>query len=943
MQKNRRGALMKVLGRALVALVVLCVCCSVPKIASAAPAKKWAAATYVRPEQLNPKVATKTWKPVGAVESDRVFHVSVVLPPTNTTQLNTLLADLYNPKSSEYHHWLGAGEFERRFGPAPTSVKAVESWLEKKGFESVSHSGFSVDFSASEAKIDKGLGVKVENYRSDSGKVGYSVTQAPLVPSAIGSDISGIVGLNSLSSFTPDLAAAAPAGLHSNSSADSADGLKTCSAAQNAASSGYYTLNTLGSDYGLDSLLSDGLNGHGETIGLYELAGHSTSDVNTYKSCFGLTNPLTTVPVLTGGVVGGSGTEEADIDIEQVMTQAPEASVISYEGPNTASGPYDVWQTIVDDDAAQVVSTSWGACEPESYNANWIQEFDPLFMQAASQGQTILAASGDSGSEDCFRTGSNTAEEVDYPASDPYVTAVGGTSLWSQGDEVVWNDCETTGYSESVSCANHFGGQAAGGGGMSRYEARPSFQPNVLTWSSYQPCGTTCREVPDISANAGVGMVAYVDGSWGAGGGTSFAAPFLAGLVADRNDGCQGSTGLWTSDLYELASQGSYGSAFTDITSGNNDMTGSNGGNYAAGSGYDPVSGIGSPIAQGLTCPDVTSISPENASPGAEVTVNGLGLEHSTIYFGGVAAQVVSESATQATVVVPDGGGSVSVSASGSIGSGSVNGSFGYEGSGAADESGYDLVGADGGVFVLSPSQSGFYGSLPGLGIKVDNIRGMVPSSDDRGYYLVGSDGGVFAFGDAQFANSLPGLKVHVNNIVGIVPTSDDRGYFLVGSDGGVFAFGDAPFLGSLPGDGVHTDDVIAIAATPSDNGYWVVASNGRVYSFGNATNYGSVSGSSSPVSGIASTPDGGGYWIVTRDGGVYSFGDAVNFGSLPGIKVTPSKPIIGLVPTEGDTGYWLIGSDGGVFAFGDAPYVGSLPALRVSVSDIVGAVPVDS
>ncbi len=258
-----------------------------------------------------------------------------------------------------------------------------------------------------------------------------------------------------------------------------------------------------------------------------------------------------------------------------------------------------------------------------------------------------------------------------------------------------------------------------------------------------------------------------------------------------------------------------------------------------------------------------------------------------------------------------------------------------------AAASGYDLVGEDGGVFVFPTNQSGgFFGSLPGLGVTVHDIVGMVPSHDDRGYFLVGRDGGVFAFGDAPFLGSLPGLGVSVHDIRGIVPTSDDRGYFLVGQDGGVFAFGDAPFLGSLPGRGVRVNDIIGIAATPTDLGYWLVAANGQVYAFGDASQLGSALGTPSPVSGISSTPDGGGYWIVTEAGGVYTFGDARSFGSLPADGVTPFRSVIGLVPTADDGGYWLIGGDGGVFAFGDAPFVGSLPGLGIHIEDVVGAVP---
>jgi hypothetical protein len=139
---------------------------------------------------------------------------------------------------------------------------------------------------------------------------------------------------------------------------------------------------------------------------------------------------------------------------------------------------------------------------------------------------------GDSGSEWCYSSDSSTVEEVDYPASDESVTAVGGTELLGPGDEVAWNFCQSD---ESIACANDYGGLAAGGGGMSRYIQRPSWQPNILYWPVAQVCGQYCREVPDVSANAGVGMVIYANGSWTAVAGTSAAAPLVAGLVADRS------------------------------------------------------------------------------------------------------------------------------------------------------------------------------------------------------------------------------------------------------------------------------------------------------------------------------------------------------------------------------------------------------------------------
>jgi hypothetical protein len=219
------------------------------------------------------------------------------------------------------------------------------------------------------------------------------------------------------------------------------------------------------------------------------------------------------------------------------------------------------------------------------------------------------------------------------------------------------------------------------------------------------------------------------------------------------------------------------------------------------------------------------------------------------------------------------------------------------------EQQGYDLAGKDGGVFVFPTGHSsGYYGSLPGLGVKVDDIVGIVPTDGFTGYDLVGTDGGVFVFPTGQssgFYGSLPGLGIKVDDIVGLVANPTGGGYFLVGRDGGVFTFGNAPFLGSLPGIGVHVDD----------------------------------------IAGISSTADGRGYYVVGSDGSVYPFGDARPYGSLTALGVSVSD-IVSIVPTPDSGGYWLVGADGGVFAFGDAADLGSLPGIGIGVDDIIGAVP---
>ncbi len=278
---------------------------------------------------------------------------------------------------------------------------------------------------------------------------------------------------------------------------------------------------------------------------------------------------MTTVTVDTGGTVDANGTLEANIDIEEAATQAPGAAVVSYEGPNSGSGEYDVYQRIVTDDTAQAVSTSWGLCEP-STDPSFMTALGTLLAQAAAQGQTVVAASGDNGSEDCFAAGTgSSALSVDAPADDPNVTGVGGTYLLGAGgaaNEPAWNDCQ--GESSYAQCTTDLGGTGGGGGGgLSTHFAKPSWQPVAAA----STCAT-CRQVPDVAANAGIGEVFRSDGVYVAIGGTSIAAPKIAAIIADVNVACTARVGDLAPKLETLAAGNGYGTALNDVTSGNNDL-----------------------------------------------------------------------------------------------------------------------------------------------------------------------------------------------------------------------------------------------------------------------------------------------------------------------------------------------------------------------------------
>jgi hypothetical protein len=889
----------------------------------------------------------------GSAPATTTSSIEIVLAPSDPAGLDALVAAQYDPGSPQYHHWLTPASFEARFGPSGDTVAEATTWLRQRGLHPARTSTFALTAPGSTAVLDRAMGTVSHRVRTRAGASGIVAHGAPLVPADLVGRVVAIHGLNTLPAFDPSYQPAAgvrPAAVVSPAAAvrPAASSVQACSAASSAANtSGADTLDQLTPAYGIDALQAGGLTGGHQTVGVYELAPYSTSDVATYKSCFQLSNPVTRVTPDGPASPDSGGTAEADLDIEQVATQAPGAAIISYEANNDTTSAFDLWEAIVHDDSAQAVSTSWTLCETD---ANTLGELPggltTVFKEAAAQGQTILAASGDSGSEGCaqdFPSGPWNNLNVDYPASDANVTAVGGTYFNGPGEQPVWNDCMTA--TNAQRCASGGGFQAAGGGGESMYVARPSWQPAVFDPNPpvNQPCGTACRELPDISANAGVSMISYAAGfgGWWAGVGTSFAAPLLAGLVADRNQGCTASTGNFAPKLYALAATSAGNAAgFQDSTSGNNDMLGDNGGDFAAGPGYDLATGLGTPIASGLACPDVESVTPNTGSAGDQVTVTGLGLENAQISFGGTLVTPTAATATSATVILPPATGQVTVSATAAGETGSQTAVFTYPGETTTTSSSTTsttssttttttttvpptttTTSSTTTTTVPKPVCATAGGRLlsGAAGIAATDIAGC------DGYFVVDSAGQVAAFGSAASHGDLSGHPLAAP-IIAIEATPDGKGYWMLGADGGVFTFGDAHFYGSTGGVKLAAP-VVGMAVTPDNKGYWIVARDGGVFSFGDARFYGSTGGVklTAPVDGIAVAPGGHGYWLVAGDGGVFTFTSDGFYGSLGGVHL--DRPIVGMSSTPDGRGYTLVGSDGGVFTFGDAPFLGSLGA----------------
>lgn len=610
----------------------------------------------------------------GPTSKGRKLSLTVVLRPSDAAALARYASGVSTRGSADYHHFLAPSSFAERFGAPAAGITAVRQWLGSEGFSvgDTSANNLSIPVTGTVKDVQSAFGVSIHDFILRSGRHAFANVDPPTVPPQVAGYVQTVIGLDNLVAYhasPPRPVHQAPGRTDLLSPSIDTSGPTACSSASTTAShNGAWTPAQLASAYGMNSLYSSGLLGGGVTVGLYELEPYLSSDIAAYQSCFGTNTSVTNV-LTDGGAGTGAGVGEAALDIEDVIGLAPTAKILVYEAPNKvtrrANGPYDNWTTIVDQDQAQVVSTSWGMCEPLT-TSSAVDAENTLFEQAATQGQTILAAAGDSGSTDCGSNYQSTLA-VDDPASQPYVTGVGGTSLTSVSTppaETVWNDqCST--------------GPCGGGGGISQYWTMPGWQngPGVVSSdSSGSPCaaatGYYCREVPDVTASADPyhGYVIYYNGAWTVAGGTSAAAPLWASLVALVDNGCAAApVGFINPRLYAAGATNT--SPFNDITTGNNAIYGGAGGLYPATDYYDMASGLGSPIAArllgDLCAPMLTSLSPASgpSAGGTKVTIGGVGFTPgTTVHFGSADATSVDvTSATSLTAVAPPGFGTVDV------------------------------------------------------------------------------------------------------------------------------------------------------------------------------------------------------------------------------------------------------------------------------------------
>ena len=634
-----------------------------------------------------------------------MISAELVLKPRDNAAVTRFIADVTDKSSPLFRHYLPAGAYASTFGPSRATISAAMSVLRagRLHVTGISPDHLLIHFRGTASAIGTAFHTRLESYRLRDGFTGRATTSAVRLPASIAGSVAAVLGLDNLVQLQP-------AGMVRAQSADRgkirpaatatfsypAGAPKPCTAATAAATSfGGLTDDQIAHAYGAFGLYGSGDSGAGQHIALYELEPFERSDVRAFDTCyFGATaarQMLRRLHVYSvdGGQPPGPGSGESILDVEDVSALAPGATIDVYTGVSPGSDgtiydPVDGYASIIDADTDQVISTSWGLCEQA------VQAGQPglqvaenlLFEQAAAQGQSVFAAAGDNGSDDCntFETATPVAGQnplsVDAPGSEPYVVSVGGTTIDDAATqppaEHVWNDGAVGG---------------GGGGGISQSWVMPSWQQAATVPGIAQPgsaayaaanqveeafnyppgfCqgtvagatpATPCRLVPDVSAQAdeftgAITIYQAAFGGWGTIGGTSSATPIWAAMLAlvNASPACAGTDGVGFASplLYAVASSPSaYAASFNDITTGDNDIYGLDDGLvFNAAKGYDLASGLGSPrltgpggtaglayylcsLGRATTRPVVDAVSPgEGSATGTtDITIDGTGFE----------------------------------------------------------------------------------------------------------------------------------------------------------------------------------------------------------------------------------------------------------------------------------------------------------------------------
>ncbi len=570
--------------------------------------------------------------------AQQMLRLVITLQPPHPAEQEEFVRQLQDPASPNFHQYLSQSEWIARFAPSAKDEQAVVTWAQSQGLTITQRFAdrLLVDVEAPVAVIEKTFSVTINSYQIGA-KSYFSNDREPSVPAALGSVIHSVMGMNNIQVmhthfpkqrqspvYSPGPSLAPGTHLESNGS------VQKLQAAMKAANNGAHGLITDGaydptdiySSYAYNYLPLQGLghccnplnnpsNSPAQSSVAIAIGGDFLNgDLQGFLAQYSyLASNVQRVLVDGATQCTGDGDcdPEATLDTEwstamsnSFGTTASTAAVYVYEGPGYDLGTLlSVIEAASNQSQARVLNMSWGLAEYET-GTGYMEDYHSVFTTMAGQGWTLVAAAGDWGATaDCM------TESIAYPASDPYVTAVGGTTL-KTGPSGYMSEVTWTG--GPYGCENNDGGT---GGGCS-----------ILWTTTYQgttACNGIYRSIPDIALNAdGINTPQnfFFEGQLQPVGGTSIAAPETTGFVAQANAyllyvgsivGNTCGTGYnaacaplgQTSTYFYKEGRESFAPHFPfyDITSGcnNNDITEMYNLHYfCATEGYDSVTGWGS-------------------------------------------------------------------------------------------------------------------------------------------------------------------------------------------------------------------------------------------------------------------------------------------------------------------------------------------------------------
>lgn len=476
------------------------------------------------------------------------MDVTLVLGWRDPSGLASELTALYQPGSSQYHHFLTPAAFDAHYAPSGSTVAAVRTWATSAGLSvtSVSPNNALVRLQGTTASLGRALGVTFDRFEGPGGLHYVANATAATLPAVLANKVHAVVGLSTLGKVSLSPVVRPSQSLLAYPS--------------------NYDPQQFWSMYNAPAQDT----GQGQTLAILAEGDLSQprQDLRTFESTYHLPQvPWTTIKVGAPST-DTSGDDEWDLDTQYATAFAPGvSSLLAYD--TTSLSDSDILAEInrfVTDDLAHQASFSAGECEVLAQASGFLPSGDQVLQEAVAQGQTLFASSGDTGSFCPALVGVNGLPvglpDVNYPASSPYAVGVGGTTIL--GGPSVLNEI----------------GWYAGGGGMSLLEGEPSYQSSV----GGSNLGLR-RGVPDVSLDADPqsGYDVVINGVVQVVGGTSASSPSWLGIWT-RAQGAKGpNLGFANDTIYAEPA-----STFHDITVGTNGL-------YPVTPGYDYVTGRGTP------------------------------------------------------------------------------------------------------------------------------------------------------------------------------------------------------------------------------------------------------------------------------------------------------------------------------------------------------------